>query len=288
LTLFETLAAARHKLVSAGISADEAAVDVPLFACSILEWDRARLLVERSRPAPPSLEPRFSQWIARRAAHEPTAYIVGHREFWGLEFTVTPAVLVPRPETELIVEEALDIVRGTSLASPSIADVGTGSGNIAISLAHTIPASVVTATDVSPDALAVARQNARNHGVDDRITFVETTYLDGIDQEFDVIVANPPYVKAGDRPALTRSVLHEPALALFGGDLGLDAIDGVLDAAMRSLKPGGWLVMEFGFGQDDVVGRLVSVRPSLRFDHIRADLQGIPRTGIIQRIDLNS
>ena len=257
---------------------------MPLFACAILGWDRARLLSERSRSAPSSLEPQFSQWIARRIAHEPAAYIVGRREFWGLDFLVTPAVLIPRPETELIVEEALEIVRASMLDAPRIADIGTGSGNLAISLAHAIPTARLTAIDVSSAALAVARQNARSHEVDGRITFVETTYLDGVDDEFDLIVANPPYVKAGDRPALSPAVLHEPAVALFSGDEGLVAVEGVLDAAARALPPGGWLVMEFGFGQDDDVSGLVETRPALRLDHMRADLQGIPRTAIIQRV----
>jgi release factor glutamine methyltransferase len=283
LTLFETLAAARHQLVSAGIPADEAAVDVPLFACTILGWDRARLVSERARPAPPSLEPRFSQWIARRIAHEPAAYIVGHREFWGLDFVVTPAVLIPRPESELIVEETIELVRATPIASPDIADIGTGSGNLAISLAHSIQTSHLTATDVSRDALTIAQQNARTHEVDGRIVFVETTYLDGIERDFDVIVANPPYVRAGDKPMLPRAVQHEPEVALFSGDEGLIAVEGVLDAAVGWLKAGGWLVMEFGFGQTDDVARLVSLRHTLRLDRVRDDLQRIPRTALVQK-----
>jgi release factor glutamine methyltransferase len=284
LTLFETLAAARHQLVSAGIAVDAAAVDVPLFACTILGWDRARLLSERSRPAPPSLEPQFSQWIVRRMAHEPAAYIVGHREFWGLDFAVTPAVLIPRPETEFIVEEAIEIVRAAQMPSPQIADIGTGSGNLAISLAHSIQTSHLTATDVSRDALVIARQNARTHEVEERIVFVETTYLDGVERDFDVIVANPPYVRAGDKPALSRAVLHEPEVALFSGDDGLIAVEGVIDTAVEWLNPGGWLVMEFGFGQSDDVARLVAARHALRLDRLRDDLQGIPRTAIIQRV----
>jgi release factor glutamine methyltransferase len=282
-SLHAMLSAARSRLVSAGIGPDEAAIDVPLFACTILGWDRARLLSHQSQPAPPSLEPQFSQWIARRMAHEPSAYIVGHREFWGLDFAVTPAVLIPRPETELIVEEAIEIVRAAQMPSPEIADIGTGSGNLAISLAHTLHTSHVTATDVSGDALAIARQNARAHDVEDRIAFVETSYLDGIERDFDVIVANPPYVRAGDKPALSRAVLHEPEVALFGGDNGLIAVEGVLDTAVEWLNPGGWLVMEFGLGQAEAIERLVAGRSALRLDRLRDDLQGIERTAIIHR-----
>ncbi|HZM62820.1 MAG TPA: peptide chain release factor N(5)-glutamine methyltransferase [Vicinamibacterales bacterium] len=295
MTLFETLAAARHQLIAAGIPAEEAAIDVPLFACTILGWDRAHLIAARSQETPPALEPRFSDWIARRVAHEPAAYIVGHREFWGLDFIVSPAVLIPRPETELIVEEAVDIVRLRGFAAMArqvpvgaidtlrMADIGTGSGNLAVSLAHEIHGSGITATDISRDAIAIARQNAQRHDVDDRIEFVETAFLDGIDDVFDLIVANPPYVKATDRTALAPAVLHEPAGALFAGERGLDAISGVLDAAARTLASNGWLLMEFGFGQEEDIHSLVGQRPALRLERIRNDLQGIPRTAIIQR-----
>ena len=283
MTLFETLAAARHQLIAAGIPAEEAAIDVPLFACTILEWDRAHLIAARSQQTPPALEPRFSDWIARRVAHEPAAYIVGHREFWGLDFIVSPAVLIPRPETELIVEAAVDIVRAGAIDTLRVADIGTGSGNLAVSLAHEIHGSGITATDISRDAIAIARQNAQRHDVDDRIEFVETAFLDGIDDVFDLIVANPPYVKATDRTALAPVVLHEPPGALFAGERGLDAISGVLDAAARTLASNGWLLMEFGFGQAADIRNLVDQRPALRLERIRNDLQGIPRTAIIQR-----
>ena len=163
------------------------------------------------------------------------------------------------------------------------ADLGTGSGCIAVSLAHEMPRAHVTATDVSGSALAVARENARRLGVSERTTFVETSFLDGIAGPFDLIAANPPYVKAGDKPALSRDVRHEPDVALFGGETGLQGVEAVLDAAVRTLTSGGWLVMEFGFGQEDDVRELVKARPALRVDHVRADLQGLPRTAVIQR-----
>src|SRR5213080_2071950 len=128
--LAETLAAARAKLVEAGIRADEAMIDVDVYARTILGWDRATLLANLREPAPPQLEPRFSEWISRRERREPTAYIVGKREFWGRDFLVTPAVLVPRPETEFIVEEAIPLVQ--DIAVPRVADIGTGSGILAL------------------------------------------------------------------------------------------------------------------------------------------------------------
>jgi release factor glutamine methyltransferase len=280
LILHDRLAAARKQLVRAGIQSGEAAVDVDLYVRTILGWERPDLLTRLPEPAPDDLEPRLSEWIARRARGEPSAYIVGRREFWGLDFHVTPAVLIPRPETEFIVEEALKVIR----PGPGcrVADIGTGSGCIVVSLAREIPECSMTATDVSAEALEVARDNARRHGVADRITFVQTSYLDGIAGKFDAIVANPPYVRQGDKPALARDVKHEPDVALFGGTTGLRDIDGAMEAAVNGLKPGGWFVMEFGFGQEDEVRALLELRP-LRLDHVHEDLQGIPRTAIIQR-----
>jgi len=279
--LVDVLARARARLVAAGIQPDEAALDVDVYARTILGWDRATLLQNLRQPAPSALEPRFSQWIVRREHREPTAYIVGSREFWGRPFLVTSAVLVPRPETEFIIEEALVLLRAFS--TPRIADIGTGSGILAVTLAAEVPSADVTGTDLSAEALAVARQNAERHGVAARVTFVNTSYLDDVGGAFDLIVANPPYVRDGDKPALARDVRHEPDVAIFGGPDGLRDVAGVLDAAVEKLTSGGWFVMEFGYGQEDDVRRLVDARPALRLDRIRDDLQGIARTAIIRK-----
>src|SRR6476619_1042455 len=169
-SLSETLSTARARLVAAGIYPDEAAVDVDVYARTILGWDKATLLANLREPTPTPLQPRFSEWIARRERREPTAYIVGMREFWGRPFLVTPSVLVPRPETEFIVEEALPLVRG--LAAPRIADIGTGSGILGVTLASELPGALVVATDLSAPALDVARENAERLGVASRVTFV--------------------------------------------------------------------------------------------------------------------
>jgi len=277
----DVLARARARLVAAGIQPDEAALDVDLYARTILGWDRATLLQNLRQPAPSALEPQFSQWVERREHREPTAYIVGSREFWGRPFLVTSAVLVPRPETEFIIEEALVLLRAFS--TPRIADIGTGSGILAVTLAAEVPSADVTGTDLSAEALAVARQNAERHGVAARVTFVNTSYLDDVAGAFDLIVANPPYVRDGDKPALARDVRHEPDVAIFGGPDGLRDVAGVLDAAVEKLTSGGWFVMEFGYGQEDDVRRLVDARPALRLDRIRDDLQGIARTAIIRK-----
>ena len=281
MTLQEALAAARARLVAAGIAPDEATIDVDLFACRILGWDRARLLTELRGAVPDALEPEFGAWIARRSAHEPSAYIVGIREFWGLELTVTPDVLIPRPCTELIVEEAIGLLDGHG--DWRVAEIGTGSGCIAVSVAHSVPGVRIVATELSGAALAVARGNAAQFGVGDRVMFVETSYLDGVDAPFDLILANPPYVKAGDRPGLSRTVRHEPDLALFGGDTGLRDLDGVLNAATATLSSGGWLVMEFGYGQEAEVRGLVEARPGFEVVRVRDDIEGIARTAVISR-----
>jgi len=279
LTLHDVLASARNRLVSAGLPAADAAIDVDLFARAILGWDTAQLLSRKSEPAPAGVEPKLSEWVTRRANREPCAYIIGRREFYGLEFRVTPAVLIPRPETEMVVEEAVRLA--TVLAAPRIADIGTGSGCIAVAVAHELPRSQVVATDVSTGALSVAYDNAVRHHVAERITFVTTSYLGGVDGDFDVIVANPPYVRLRDKPALARDVRHEPDVALFGGETGLRDIEGVLDTATAKLRAGGWLVMEFGFGQEDEVRTLVAQRERLTIDRLRNDLQGLPRTAVI-------
>jgi release factor glutamine methyltransferase len=282
ISLFEKMADARARLVAAAVRPEDAAVDVDVYVRTILGWDKATLVTRLRESSPDGLEPRFSEWISRRERREPTAYILGTREFWGRDFLVTPAVLVPRPETEFIVEEAIPLV--LDVAVPRLADIGTGSGILAVTLAAELPAAEVVATDLSGDALEVARQNAERLGVADRVTFIKTSYLDGVDGTFDLVVANPPYVRDGDKIALSRDVRHEPEVALFGGPDGLRDVGGVLDAAVKRVKPGGWFVMEFGYGQEDDVCRLVGARASLRLQRVRDDLQGIARTAVIQRI----
>jgi release factor glutamine methyltransferase len=280
--LHDVLEAARKQLIAAGITAPEAAIDVDLFARTILGWDRARLIIARPSPPPPGLEPRLSEWIARRADREPTAYIVANREFWSLDFLVTPAVLIPRPETEFVVEEAVRLLAGRTDAR--VADIGTGSGCIAVSVAHDLPGCRVVATDVSAEALDVARQNAVRHGVANRVEFALTSHLAGVCGDFDLITANPPYVKDGDWSALSPDVQCEPQVAIVSGPDGLRDVERVLDAAMERLRPGGWLVMEFGFGQEDDVRRLLDARaPGLRLERIREDLQGLARTVVARR-----
>ena len=280
--LHERLAQARRALLGAGIDPDEAAIDVEVLARAVLAWDRARLLTHFREPAPAGLDPRFEQLLARRIAREPVAYIVGHREFWGREFEVTPAVLVPRPETEIVIEEALEASRaGQSFGT--IVDVGTGSGCLAVTLALEFPDARVYATDMSAAALAVARRNAALHGAGSRITFVGCDLLDGIDALADLVVSNPPYVPSAETDRLQPEVArYEPHAALFAGSDGLAAIRRLLATAPACLANGGLLIVEFGFGQEADVRGLAQAS-GWRVVRIRPDLQGIARTAVLRR-----
>ena len=280
MTLHERLAAAREQLVRAGIDPREAAVDVDVYARTILKWDRAGILLHHPEPVPDQLEPTFSAWLARRERFEPTPYIVGEREFWGLDLYITPSVLIPRPETELVVQEAVTRAQGQPVR---FADIGTGSGCIAVAIAHEVRHVEGVATDVSAAALTVAKANAQRHHVAARLKFVCTSYLDGIAGSFDLIAANPPYVREIDRRGLGPGVLQEPHVALFGGENGLRHIEAVVATSSTRLKRGGWLIMEFGFGQEDDVRAVATRHPELVVRDVRADLQGLARTVMIQR-----
>lgn len=282
MTIHDLVQGARERFVNAGISASLAALDAEFLAREVLGWDRARFLADRHEKATSRFLLQFEPLVARRVRREPVSYILGAREFWGLAFEVGPDVLIPRPETELIVEETLALSGRDS--SPHIIDVGTGSGCIAVALAREIPGARITATDLSAVALQVARRNAERHQVADRVTFVETNFLDGVETGADIIVSNPPYVPSVSGLGLTPEVRdYEPPLAVFAGDDGLEAMRSVAAAAARTLAPGGYLVMEFGCGQDDCVVALIDGIADLDLVKIRHDLQDIPRTVVCRR-----
>ena len=277
----ERLAAARARLEAAGLHAADAAIDAEVLARHILGWDRAGLIVHGRNPEPPDFPARLDAAIARRAEREPVAHIIGRREFWGLEFEVTRDVLIPRPETEIIVEEALAF----AAAHPcrTVVDVGTGSGCLAVAIAHALPAVRVTAVDVSVAALEVARRNAVRHAVAERIAFHQGDVLEGLQGRVDLIVSNPPYVPDGDAESMQEDVVrYEPRTALFGGRNGLDVVDRLFHQAADHLEPGGQLIVEFGFGQAEQVARLGEAA-GWRIVRIRQDLQAIPRTIILTR-----
>jgi release factor glutamine methyltransferase len=280
--LHERLADARDRLVRAGVSSDEAALDAEVLARHVLNCDRATLLTRSRDPLPSAFGRLYDELVQRRAAREPIAYIVGHREFWGLEFEVTPDVLIPRPETELIIEEALSVFPHRQLVH-HIIDIGTGSGCLAVILAIEFASAGVIATDTSDSALEIAKQNAGRHNVSDRISFVRGDLVRGAGKSAELIVSNPPYVPEADAATLQPEVArYEPSSALYAGPDGLAVIRRLLEEAPPYLAPEGRLIVEFGFGQDP--GVLAAARQSgWTTDRVRRDLQGIPRVAVLRR-----
>jgi release factor glutamine methyltransferase len=267
--------------------------DAELLLLRVLGRDKAWLLTQADAELTPEQISQFEGWVARRARNEPVQYLVGEAEFYGLALRVTPEVLIPRPETEHLVEAAIERVR--TLERPRLVDVGTGSGAIAVALAHALPRAVVTALDLSPGALRVARENAVRHGVAERVRFLESDLLAAVRGErFDVVVSNPPYISDGEiLEAQVRE--YEPRMALFAGPTGLEVYRRLIpetwevlhpiranDDAMGApvLVPGGWLLMEMGQGQREAVAGLLSGWDEVGFVD---DLQGIPRVAMARR-----
>ncbi len=282
-TIFEHVAAARQALREAGIGAVEAELSARVLAEHALGWDAARYFVSANQLESSTFAEHYDSLVARRAAREPVAYITGQQEFWGLSLDVSPAVLIPRPETELIVEAALE--RFADRTQPlAVADACTGSGCLAVALAAELPHATVVATDISQVALDVARRNSERHRMDGRIRFIRTNVLDGVDGTFDLIVGNPPYVRTVDRPALQPEVRDfEPPVALFGGETGMDIVATLVGQAVGRLRHQGYLMFEFGFGQEVAVEELIEKTEGLTFIGLCRDLQGIARTAIATR-----
>ncbi len=281
-TIHARVARARERLRQAGIPPDEADLDARLFAERVLGWTTEHYFAESSQTPPPDFDARFDPLIARRASREPYAYIVGHQEFWGLAIDVSPAVLIPRPETELIVEVTGEILAADATAV--VADVGTGSGCLAVAIARERPNATVVATDVSSAALDIARRNADRFDVTNRVTFHLTDLLDGVTEAFDIVVSNPPYVRDGDREGIQPEVRFEPAGALYAGADGLDVIRRLVLHATDRLKPNGTLIFEFGFGQAEDVAAIIASTSRLQLVALRADLQAIPRVAVTRLI----
>lgn len=228
---------------------------------------------------------RFRSLVKRRGEGEPVAYLVGSREFFSLSFGVSPAVLVPRPETEQLVIRVLDLCQAAGPAGPAghrprIIDVGTGSGAIVVTLAKRLPQADFVATDISPEALAVARDNAKRHGVEDRIEFVECDLLSDprAGGPWDVIVSNPPYVREDEFDALPRDVrLHEPRTALVSGPTGVEVIGRLAAAAAEKLVPGGWLLVEVGPSTAAAAEEVVAAQTALSLEPTLKDMAALPR-----------
>lgn len=240
--------------------------------------DRAWLMAHGDAELTAEQAARFAEWVERRARHEPVQYIVGEQEFYGLAMKVTPAVLIPRPETEHVVEAA--IARLGQDAPVRICDVGTGSGAIAIALAKELPRAELTAVDLSEAALDVARENAERHGVGDRVRLLKSDLLSAVRGErFDAVVSNPPYVAEGEE--LEAQVGEwEPEGALFAGATGLEVYGRLIPEAREALVPRGLLVMEMGQGQREALAGLLAEWDEVGFAE---DLQGIARVALARR-----
>jgi release factor glutamine methyltransferase len=247
----------------------------------VLGWDLTKFALHRHETAPDDFDREYRGLIARRGRREPVSQIIGRREFWGLNFEVTRDVLTPRPETELVVEAALAVTARDTRAL--VVDVGTGSGCLAVALATERPCASVIATDVSPQALAIARANAERHHVDDRIRFVEADLLPPV-EHVDLIVSNPPYVAVREASALPPEVReYEPAVALFGGPDGLGVYRRLLAAARGAVKPSGRVIVELGYNQAADVMAIGRER-GWEVETVGRDLQGIDRAMTLKPI----
>lgn len=250
-------------------------LEAQVLLAHVLQCDRVSLYTSFDKPLAPEELAAYRELIRRRLAGEPTAYLVGEKEFWSLPLAVSPGVLIPRPDTETLIQVCLDLAARSELVR--IADIGTGSGAIAIALAVELPEAVVTATDISGEALEVAANNARRHGVADRIEFLmgDLTSALPATAQFHLLVANLPYIPTGDLASLSPEVRHEPASALDGGPDGLDLVRRLVGAAPSRIIAGGHIVLEHAADQADLVAGLLS--DELDDVRTRKDLAGHAR-----------
>lgn len=279
-TINARIAEARHRLFGAGIDHRESALDARLLAQAVLGWDTTKILTAGDEIEPPAFSAQYDELVTRRAHREPLPYITGIKEFWNLRFEVSPAVLIPRPETEGLIEAVNE--RFPDKHEPlRVADVCTGSGCVAVAIAVERPEARVVAADLSGAAVEIARRNVVRHQVSDRVECVQGDLLEPLTGLFDVIVANPPYVLAGSRTALQPEVRNfEPETALFAGSDGLDVIRRLVSDSAEWLKRDGYLMFEFGDGQEAVVREVIAASKRLRMVDVTYDLQQIARIAI--------
>ncbi len=279
MTLKQALTSAIAELEADAVGSSRMNAEVLLMFT--LGCDRAYLYSHPERELTGDEQARYDEAIARRASGYPSQYITGHQEFWGLDLIVTPAVLIPRPETEHIVEAVIEIARAADYKEqagrPKLVDVGTGSGAIALALAKELPNADVLATDISAGALEVARANAVRLQLESRIRFERSDVLDSVgrDGSFDFVVSNPPYVALSEADKVQDVVKKfEPKQAVFDGEHGLDIIRRLIPQANEALRSGGYLVMEIGYSMSETV---MAIMDGFEQVHAVPDLAGIPR-----------
>jgi len=285
-TILRVLRWAQNYLQQKGISEPRAAAGVLLAHC--LQCTRLELYLRYDKPLTTAELDCYKRLLRRRLAHEPTQYITGHQEFWSLDFLVNPAVLIPRPETELIIEAVLkyaaDLPDGPG--NRRLLDVGTGSGVLAVVLAKEFPQAQVVALDQSAAALALARENSRRHEVQDRVTLVQGDLLTPLAPEpcFDIIVSNPPYIPTREWEQLPPDIKdYEPRLALDGGPDGLAVIRRLVAEVHQLLRPGGLVALEVGQGQAEAVAQLLAQTQAYAPARILPDYQRIGRVVTARR-----
>jgi release factor glutamine methyltransferase len=266
--------------LNAGPHPGRARADAELLLLHLLGRDKAWLMTHLDEDLGANTAARFTASIERRFNGEPVQYITGECEFYGLPFRVARDVLIPRPETEHLVEKAIELAQ--RVHAPRIVDVGTGSGCIAVALAHALPQALIKATDLSAAALAVAEENGARNGVE--ICFLRGDLLAPVGgEQFDLIVSNPPYVPSKDSESLSIEVReYEPATALFAGNEGLDVYGRLIPASFDALVPGGFLLLEMGYGQSRAIAELL-IRSGFEQAEFSQDLQGIPRVACARR-----
>jgi len=276
----QTVEAARRALdarfKSAGI--DSAELDARLFVGAALGLDLTGLITAANRTLTLDESNRLEAFAARRLNGEPVARILGHKEFWGLPFRLSAATLVPRPDTETIVERALEILRASRERALRVVDLGTGTGAILLALLHELPKAFGVGTDISLEALWTARANAEDLGLATRSAFVACSYASALSGDFDLIVSNPPYIRSADIASLASEVRdHDPRAALDGGANGLDAYRVLIPQAAGLLSPGGALIVEAGQGQSGPIETLMTAAGLTTPEGAKSDLAGIPR-----------
>jgi release factor glutamine methyltransferase len=257
-----------------------------LLLAHVLGWERPCVLSRTDHIVPEEAWTRLRDLITRRVQGEPLQYLTGEKEFYGLVFQVAPGVLIPRPETEILVEKALALIENHSRPGVRFADIGAGSGCIAISIAHEFPSALGWAVDISEAALRIARENAIRHKVSDRILLARSNLLDCFppNEIFDFVLCNPPYVALRDSDSLPSEVRdYEPHEALFGGESGLDFYRKLFPEVFPRLVAGGYLLLEAGAGQAEWVGRQTE-KEGFSLEATVDDLQGIPRCIIARKI----
>lgn len=263
--------------------------DAETLLMHVLGCDRAHVMAHPERELTAAQAEDFEDVVVKRARGVPLQYITGHQEFWGLDFVVTPAVLIPRPQTEHVVEAALAIAQEHYAecgdGALQLLDVGTGAGTIALALAHSLPKARVLATEISEPALEIARLNGERLGLAGRVQFQQADLLTGIAaSSVDIVAGNPPYIGRKETLGVQRQVReHEPDVALFGGESGMEVFEKLLPQMHEVLRPRGWFALEMGYTQEAPMRALIAADGRWTDVKIVPDLQGIPRVAVARR-----